>query len=106
MSNTTNIIEDQKEACLTLIDAEPIFDPLLSHGFTYFLQELGLADDDGIPHNEEYIKNCFKRTSIPLDDTGYSIKGKRYFITESGIKTLFDIAVGRYLREHKNQVRL
>ena len=106
MLNTINTQTEQKEACLTLLDAEPIFSPMLSHGFTFFLQELGLADDDGIPHDNEYIKNCFKSTTVELEDVGYLLKGRRYFITESGINALFNIALNRYLREHLDSVEL
>lgn len=97
--------ETQKELCLTLHEAFIILAQLLDfNDITYFLLQHGFVDENGIPYQTELAKRIFKETKAPEEELEYSTNGKYYFITKTGMKELFNIALSHYLLERYPQL--
>lgn len=106
MQKFANRISPQKEHCVSFDEASEIFKFFLNHDLVYFLQLYGLVDDFGRPNETELGGNVFRcsdRKSWKWNNKFYE---KVYFITESGLKELFNIALGAYLLEKPDQIIL
>jgi hypothetical protein len=98
MNQSTYKTPQKKEHCLTYDEASKILQFLLDHDLQYFLQEHGFIDEFGIPYESQIGSGVFKSVYFEkgLMSRGYY---KRFYITQSGLKEFFNVALSRYLLE-------
>jgi hypothetical protein len=97
--------KENKGLCLTFHEAFIILADLIEYkDFTLFLQEHGLADDDGVPCTSELGGNAIIAVDAPEEEKEFSTNGKHYFITKPGMKEIFNIALSKYLLERHPQL--
>lgn len=94
-----------KVPCLTFHETFMILANLLDfQDLTWFLQEHGLVDESCIPYQDGIPDYIFKAIDAPDDELELSMNGKHYFITEKGIRELFNIALTKYLLERTSPI--
>lgn len=91
-----------KEHCFTYDEASEILKFLVDGDLQYFLQVHGFVGNFGIPFDVEFGNKVFRYVyskKSPLEGEYY----KHIYITESGLRKFFDIAMSRYLLERPIQ---
>jgi len=94
------------EKCVTFDEASEILKYFLNYNLIHFLQEHGLADNFGNPYMGELGGNLFRCSDRKSWKWNGKFYEKKYFITQSGLRELFNIALSRYLLEKSVPIEL
>jgi phage antirepressor YoqD-like protein len=106
MENMLNNLSASKDLCVSFDEASEMLKYVLNEDLDYFLQEHGFMDENLVPYKEEMDNNVFKCRHFEKDLSKGGFYGDYYFITESGLKEIFNIALTQYLLEQPVQIRL